>query len=317
MSTTQPKRRGRSSETLDIIARMVEIAREYKPCGVRALAYQMFNRKLIPSMAKGNTQKVSRWATIAREEGSLPWDWIVDETREEEVIATWKDPAAFGRGVMKGYRRNKWGAQPTHVSVWSEKGTVRGTLKPILDQYEVPFQVVHGWCGATTIWDAAQANLGRDQDTLILYVGDYDPSGMGMSALDIPQRLARYSTSTPSEKDLPPDVVAGILSEARLRIRRIALTKADTEALGPAPRFPASDKRKDSRHGWFVRNYGDWCWELDALSPNDLRERVRSAIVAELDQDLWDRYVRAEQLERAEIGRTCRSWTSKLGQDPI
>jgi hypothetical protein len=84
--------------------------------------------------------------------------------------------------------------------------------------------------------------------------------------------------------------------------------------LGPATRFPASDKKKDSRYRWFVRNYGDWCWELDALSPNALRSRVKDAILSELDQEAWDRYVQAERVEQEAIAATCRSWTSILGQ---
>ena len=127
-------RRGRATATLDIITRLVEIARGIQPCSVRALAYQLFNRKLIASMGKLDTQKVSRWCTIAREEGTLPWEWIVDPTRQEQAVPTWADPVAYGRAVQRSYRRNKWEAQATHVSVWSEKGTVEGTLKPVLDK---------------------------------------------------------------------------------------------------------------------------------------------------------------------------------------
>jgi hypothetical protein len=295
-----------------MIAAIVEIAREIRPCSVRALAYQLFNRKLIPSMGKQDTQKVSRWATIAREEGKLPWSWIVDTTRQEQAIETWADPIAYSRSVQKWYRRDKWEAQPTHVSVWSEKGTVEGTLQPVLDEFEVPFQVLHGWSGATPVWDAARANLERHQNTLILYVGDYDPSGMGMSELDLPKRLARYTSNTPADKDIDRETIKAILGRARLRIKRIALTAADAIDLGEPTRFPASDKDKDSRYRWFTVRYGDWCWELDALSPNALRERVRWAILGELNLDVWKRYVEVEEQERAAIVETCRSWTSIL-----
>lgn len=316
MTNTIPRRRGRgrAPKTLKLIRVMVEIAREIQPCSVRALAYQLFNRKLIPSMGKQDTQRVSQLSVFAREEGEMPWEWIVDTTRQEQRVATWADPAAYGRAVQASYRRNKWDAQPTHVSVWSEKSTIEGTLRPVLEEYEVPFQVLHGWSGATPVWDAARANLGRRQDTLILYVGDYDPSGMGMSEMDLPQRLARYSTDAPGEKDLAPEFVRDVLARARLSIRRIALTAPDTAALGGATRFPAADKGKDTRYRWFVRNYGEWCWELDALSPNILRDRVEGAILAALDREIWDRYVHAEQVELDAIAATCRSWTSISGQ---
>ena len=80
-----------------MIAAIVEIARAIQPCSVRALAYQLFNRKLIPSMGKRDTQKVSRWCTIAREEGTLPWEWVVDPTRQEQTVATWERASFPGR----------------------------------------------------------------------------------------------------------------------------------------------------------------------------------------------------------------------------
>jgi hypothetical protein len=300
--------RGRSQATLSLIDDIVAIAEAIQPCGVRALAYQLFNRKLIESMEKRHTRRVSEICVIAREEGRLPWDWIVDDTRAEEEVATWADPAAYARAVQHSYRRNKWAAQPTHISVWSEKATVAGTVRPVLEQYEVPFQVLHGWSGATPVWDAAWGNLHRDQNTLILYIGDYDPSGLYMSEVDLPQRLARYSSCDPSDKDIDPGSARRILADIRLEIRRIALTEIDTVLLGAATRFPASskkgdaNKKGDSRYNWFVRNHGDWCWELDALSPAMLRGRLERAIVAELDQEAWGRYSRIEEA-RSEIVR--------------
>jgi hypothetical protein len=251
---------------------------------------------------------VSELCVIAREEGRLPWEWIVDPTRAEQQVATWKDPVAYGRAVQASYRRDKWADQPTHVSVWSEKATVEGTVRPVLDRYEVPFQVLHGWSGATPVWDAARANLGRHQNTLILYIGDYDPSGMYMSKVDLPQRLARYSSKTPNDKTVDRELALQWLKDVRLEIRRIALTKTDTESLGDGPRFSASDKKDDTRHGWFIQNCGHWCWELDAMSPSLLRDRLDEAIRDELDVEAWDRYVRVEEVEREAITATCLAW---------
>src|SRR4051812_49345451 len=99
MHTTPQTRRGRrrSAKTPRMIDGMVRIAAESQPCGGRSLAYQMFNRKLIPSMECRNTKKVSVWPTTAREEGTLPWAGIVDPTRQEQVVPTWDDPEAYGR----------------------------------------------------------------------------------------------------------------------------------------------------------------------------------------------------------------------------
>jgi hypothetical protein len=257
----------------------------------------------------------------------MPWGWIADESRAEQSLATWADPEDYADSVMHGYRLDKWQYQPVHISVLSEKGTMDSTIWPVLKEYEVPFQVLHGWSGATAVWDMAQANLRRKQRTLLLYVGDRDPSGMYMSEVDLPKRLARYSSNTPADKDVSPEWVRWALAEIRLEIRRIALTEADTVALGPAVAFPASDKadkidasgkkkKGDTRYPWFVENCGHWCWELDALSPPVLRRRLEEAITAELDRELWDRYVRVEEVQRSQIIETCQTWTSILGQVP-
>lgn len=195
--------RGRAAATESLIAAMRDILEAIQPCSVRAVAYQLFTRKLIPSMSTANVARVSRLLVIAREEGAIAWDWIVDPTRQMQRVSTWSDPTDFARSVTAGYRRNKWDAQPRHIMVWSEKGTVEGTLAPVLEQYEVPFQVLHGWSGATPIRSAAVENLNRAQDTLVFYVGDYDPSGMGMSELDLPRLpLQALGLDIPIPRDL-------------------------------------------------------------------------------------------------------------------
>ncbi|MFZ2081145.1 MAG: hypothetical protein WAV38_31760, partial [Xanthobacteraceae bacterium] len=73
--------------------------------------------------------KVYRALVMAREDGTIPWDWIVDETRDLEAVATWANPNDCADGFF--YRRDLWQAQPKQVEVWSEKGTVRGVIWPV------------------------------------------------------------------------------------------------------------------------------------------------------------------------------------------
>ncbi len=59
----------------------------------------------------------------------------------------------------------------------------------MLDDYAVGFRVMHGFSSATTVHDVAEDDDGRD--LIVLYVGDFDPSGMFMSEEDLPNRLAK------------------------------------------------------------------------------------------------------------------------------
>jgi hypothetical protein len=70
---------------------------------------------------------------------------------------------------------------------------------------------------------------------------------------------------------LQPDSVDGNVGDAG--VYRL-LKEARERDLADLPSFPASDKKKDPRYGWFVENFGDRCWELDALDPNDVRACV-------------------------------------------
>ena len=66
-----------------------------------------------------------------------------------ERVSTWANPAEYARCVAQSYRRDFWDQQPHRVQVWSEKGTVRGVLAPVLDDYAVGFLPVHGFSSAT------------------------------------------------------------------------------------------------------------------------------------------------------------------------
>ena len=132
---------------------------------------------------------MSKQLVWAREQGLIDWGWIVDETREAERISTWSDPTEIIETAVRGYRKNYWSTQPDWVEVWSEKGTVRGTLAPVLNKYGVTFRVMHGYGSATSLHDIAEETRRSDKILKILYVGDWDPSGLHMSEIDLVNRL--------------------------------------------------------------------------------------------------------------------------------
>ena len=258
------------------------------------MCYRLFIEKLIPSMEKANTSRVSVQLRDARESGLIPWEWIVDESRPAESVATWKNPQDIFDESIRVYRRDAWQDQPGWIEVWSEKGTVAGTLRPILDQYGVTFRVMKGWGSSTVVHDVAQMADQSDKNLTVLYVGDRDPSGMHMSEIDLPNRLARYG-------------------DGSIDIFRIAVTEPDTADL---PSFPAADKSTDTRHKWYVKNFGSLCWELDALSPPVLRDRVEQEIVDRLDMEAWSHAAKIEAAQKASMERYAAGWVRSIsGQD--
>ena len=286
--TSLKKVRGRSQRSLDMIRAMYAAAEKGHPITGRGIGYKLFTASLIPSMSTNEMQRVYRLLKEAREEGIIPWDWIVDETREIERVATWDDPDDFARTMAESYRRDFWNQQPHRVQVWSEKGTVRGVLQPVLDEYAVGFFPVHGFSSATVAHDTAEDDDGRP--LIILYVGDFDHSGLFMSEVDLPNRFTKYDGD-------------------HIMVTRIALTRDQVDDL---PSFPASDKEKDTRYKWFVsNNYGNHCWELDAMDPNDLRDCVESAINELIEPIAWERCERVNKAEQESLQTILKGWGAR------
>jgi hypothetical protein len=284
--TCSKKGRGRAKKSLDLIAAMYDICKDAQPITGRGVGYKLFVQRLIPSMARSDMQKVYRLLKEAREQGDIPWEWVVDEGRDLEKVSAWSDPDEYARCVAQSYRRDFWDQQPVRVEVWSEKGTVRGLLKPVLDEYAVGFRAVHGFGSATVVHDVAQSDAGRE--LIVLYVGDFDPSGMFMSEEDLPTRFEKYDGD-------------------HVEVRRIALLPAHVRDL---PSFPASDKRSDPRYQWFTKRYGAaaQCWELDAMDPNDLRDCVEGAIEELIEPVAWDRCARVNKAEQQSLQTILAQW---------
>jgi hypothetical protein len=282
--TCSKKVRGMAQQSLDLIEAMAEIAEAAQPITGRGVGYKLFTQGLIPSMGRSDMQRVYRLLKEARERGMIEWGWIVDETREREHVPSWDDPAHFAESISGQYRRDFWKQQPTRCELFSEKGTVRGVLAPVLDAYGVTFTPLHGFSSATTVHDVADDYDGRR--LIAIYVGDWDPSGLYMSECDLPERLAKYDGT-------------------HVTVKRIALVRGQLAGL---PSFPATDKRKDPRFEWFTQNFGKRYWEIDALDPNVLRGCVRREIKSLIEPVAWRRCEAVNKAEQDSLREVLTRW---------
>ena len=298
MSTTITRKgRGRSVKSLILIEAARRILKEIQPCSIRAVCYRLFTQKMIPDMGKKSTGAVGGQLVFAREYGLIPWTWIVDETREAETVASWDSPETIINAAVNQYRKDYWAMQPRRVEVWSEKGTIRGTVMPILKKYGVTFRVLHGYGSATSIHGIAEETQASEKPMIVFYIGDHDPSGRHMSEVDLPARLARYG---------------GCAS-----IVRLALDDSDVATDSELPWFPVGDKINDSRYQWFLKRFGQRCWEVDALPPPVLRARLDSAIAAVLDIDAWQHAIDIEKAETDSMKNILGNWKASIsGLDP-
>jgi hypothetical protein len=286
IGTGSKKGRGRARRNIKLAEAIYKAAEPSQPTAGRGVGYKLFVAGHIPSMATPVMKRVYGELKRARERGEVPWEWIVDETRSLEITATWANPTEFARQMTLAYRRDFWDQQDVRCEVWSEKGTVRGVLKRVLDEYGVGFRVMHGFSSATSVYEVAQSN--DERPLIALYVGDFDPSGLFMSERDLPGRIEQYGGD-------------------HVSLRRVALTREHVTGL---PSFPAADKRKDPRHKWFTANHGDCCWEIDAMDPNVLRHCVAEAIKELIEPEAWERCETVNEAQRDNLKDFLEKWNS-------
>ena len=290
-----PPRRGKAAATLRLEQAIIDIVDERQPITVRGVCYALFTMGLIPDMSVNSTGKISRVMTDMRECDDLDWTLIVDGSRAVDRVSQWRDPSQIIRATVKGYRRDNWQDQPTLVEVWSEKSTVQGVLAPVLNDLGVTFRVMKGFGSFTAVRQAAEdsMDLPDDREAVALYVGDWDPSGLYMSEMDLPRRLERYGSLWSFE--------------------RIAIVHDDLAGL---PHFDTATKSGDVRLKWYLENTTAdprKSWELDAMDPNDLRQRVRRCIEGYMDMDVWNGALAIEAVEKESMLEFHKAWTDRIG----
>jgi len=101
IETRFKKGRGMARASLELIEAMRVEAEAAQPITGRGIGYKLFVRGLIPSMGQSDMQKVYRLLKEARERGMIPWEWIVDETRELERVPSWNDPSDYADTVIQ------------------------------------------------------------------------------------------------------------------------------------------------------------------------------------------------------------------------
>lgn len=250
--TTPRRGLGPAENTIELRESANEILEDIQPASVRAVCYQLINRRLIPDMSKTSIDKRGRVFRIARKDVEILWACIDVGVREAECIPQRRDTSAFINIVSTSHRTDCWLQQPVRVEGWSEKGTIRGTRQPVIDMFGVVVRVVHGYSSVAVMHEVAQETEINPKRLTVLYIGEWDCSGMHMREFDSPSRDERYG--------------------GHFTLKRIASAEVNgrSETL---PSIPA--KKLDKRYRSFVNRYGTSARELDALKPNILGERVR------------------------------------------
>lgn len=275
------------AETYAIIDNANSIIGEYERQGfnltLRQLYYQFVSRGLLGNNDK-NYNKLGNIVSDARRAGLIDWDSIVDRTRYLRKLSQWNKPQDILESAVKSYHKNLWEGQEVVVEVWIEKDALVGVIEDVCNQYDTPYFSCRGYVSDSEMWSAAMRQVSRydkyNQQTVILHLGDHDPSGIDMTR-DIESRIRLFT------KD-----------NVYVVVNRIALTDEQIREVNPPPN-PA--KITDSRYESYVKEYGTESYELDALEPRYITNLISENIEIYRNENIYNYAYNRQEEEREKI----------------
>ena len=282
-----------------IIENAVDVLSQYEAgvLTIRGLHYQLVSR--------GMTNDVQHYKRVVAATGQARWDGIIsfdafsdrersmacmtraDETIYDEKVSEAKTQI---RLWASNYSLNRWENQPYYPEVLIEKKALEGVFHKTCLRNGVALGACKGYPSLTFLHDMSLriiAATDKGKQPIILYFGDYDPSGE-----DIPRALRENLISLGCDEDL--------------EVRRICLNEDQVLAWGLPP-APTKDTDSRSAH-W----NGLGQVELDAVKPEKLMSLLQGAIDEIFDEDLHDELRNREEREEIMFKAELREYINNM-----
>jgi hypothetical protein len=269
-----------NAQRLEVINGIIEeyLAEGYR-LTLRQLYYQLVSRDIIPNNAK-EYGKISTLLKEGRMAGRVDWEAIEDRVRTPHIPYYVSGINDAIKDTIDQYRLDRMKDQDIYIEVWTEKDALSGILTRVTDEYHIRLVVNRGYSSCSAMYEAYERfNNAKsyNKNGYILYLGDHDPSGLDMLR-DIRERLEEFR-----------------LGEDDVEIQPIALTQKQIDKYNPPPN-PA--KEADPRAMWYIRNYGNTSWEVDALNPRVLTRLITAAIEKLIDRDKFNALIEQEEKDK-------------------
>lgn len=272
------------------------IIKEYQDANIRLSQRQLYYRLVagghIPN-AMEIYKRICKLVTDARYGGYIDWDAIEDRGRSALMNPEWDSPQDLIESAIAQYRLPRWQDQAYHVELYVEKEAMESILQPIANKYHIRFGANKGYSSATMIYELAgrlKEKIKEGKECVVLYLGDHDSSGLDM-VRDIKDRIHEFLRF--GDEPVDEDV----------QIVHVALTTAQVKHYKPPPN-PA--KSTDSRYEEYLKKFGKYSWELDALEPKVLATLTEQAIHKYLDVPKYNAWIRKEADHKVKLRKETR-----------
>ena len=275
-----------------LLNKIIAITNDYMTQNItltsRQLYYQLVAHDVIPN-ADTVYKRICSFITDARYAGIIDWEAIEDRGRVPSRPSEWENIAGLIDSAVHSYRLPRWSDQDSYIELYCEKQAMESVFRPIANKYHMYFGVNKGYSSASTMYDLAKRikeRIDEGKNAIILYFGDHDPSGLDMIR-DIKDRTVEFLRN--GDEDTLNE------EEDYFKIIPLALNMGQIKKYSPPPN-PA--KITDPRAKWYLREYGNKSWELDALEPKVLVGIAEQGILKHLDINKYANWISRENNEK-------------------
>jgi hypothetical protein len=274
------------AKTRALLEQVQEILDEYEdhlPLTVRQIFYRLVGAYGYEKTERAYGRLVDHLGN-ARRGRMIPFGVIRDDGVTGTTDVKYANIEAFHDETAKrarGYRRDRQALQPAYLELFCEAAGMVRQLERVAHPYSVSVWSGSGFDSLTAKYQVALRALERERPTILLHVGDYDPSGESIFASMTEDAAAFVEADH-------------VIQTLQIEAVRVALT-AEQVAEYKLPTAPP--KQEDSRSRYWT---GETC-QLEALAPDVLAEIVKQAIVDRLDFDILSLRLDVERMERAEL----------------
>lgn len=242
-------------------------------------------KRVVQAMIKARWDGVVEFKAFSDHDRSMLGFTKAKETDVDDKINEGKTQVGLW---MRAYEKNRWENQVYYPEVFIEKKALQGVFKPVCNNMDVSLGACKGYPSLTFLDQAADRFKVAEQMgkiPIILYFGDYDPSGE-----DIPRSIGE------NLRDMGVEV----------EIRRIALMEDQVVDWGLPP---APTKVGDSRTAKWS---GLGQVELDAVEPKKIQRLCEEAIAEIFDEDLYAELKETEAEEREQYRAELKKHVKEL-----
>jgi hypothetical protein len=284
--------------TLTLVANVREILEEYRahlPLTIRQVFYRLVGVYGYPK-DENAYERLCNALNRARRAGYVRFEDLRDDgisVMQPNHYAGVEDFYGYLDELGSRYERDKLADQPVDMRVLCEAAGMMPQLNRVCRRYSVPVYSCSGFDSLTAKYELAKSCAEtydwRGRPTVILHLGDLDPSGVSIYDSMREDVLAFVAGDVPR---VDADEVA--------IFDRVALTRRQVEYHDLTTYPPKATDLRSRR--WTGRT----C-QLEALPPDTLASLLASAIEVNLDQSLLAKAREAETQERRQIARALPS----------